>query len=115
MSGHTFEGIVDQLQKFYSEELLISKEVLVKAEQLTADEYARSSPISSIVLINAPESEAKCAVVEPLFSKDTIYHASVCCQAVSTCDAGDYQKFFNDKELVPGHSFKAVSFSRSKE
>ena len=51
--------------------------------------------------------------VRSLFCKDTIYHASVCSLAVSVHDAGDYQKFF--KERVPGHSFKAVSFSCSKD
>ena len=49
---------------------------------------------------------------EPLFSKDTIYHASICCHALTRCNAGDYQKFFKDKETVPGHSFQAVSISR---
>ena len=49
---------------------------------------------------------------EPLFSKDTIYHSSICCHALTCCNAGDYQKFFKDKETVPGHSFQAVSISR---
>ena len=29
-------------------------------------------------------------------------------------DTGNYLKFFKDRQLVPGHSFKAVSISRSK-
>ena len=49
---------------------------------------------------------------EPIFSKDTIYHASICCHALTRCNAGDYQKFFKNKETVPGHSFQAVSISR---
>ena len=52
---------------------------------------------------------------EPLFSKDTVYHAGVCSLAVNTCDAGNYQSFFKKKEMVPGHSFQAVSISRSKQ
>ena len=108
------ESIKGQLRKFYSEDLLISKDVCEKAQQLAADEYARSKPTASTKLSDVPNSTAKGMVVEPLFCKDTVYHASVCCQAVSTCNAGDYQKFFKNRELVPGHAFKAVSFSRSK-
>ena len=113
-TGHSLEAIVKQLQNFHSEELLISKEVFLKSQQLAAEEHARSNTTDSAVLIDAPQSAAKGMIVEPLFCKDTIYHASLCSQAVSTCNAGDYQKFFKDKELVPGHDFKAVSFSRSK-
>ena len=113
-SGDSLESIKEQLQKLYSEDLLISKDLFVKAQHLAADEYAKSNPTASEVLINPPESAAKGMVVEPLFCKDTIYHASVCSQAVSTYSAGDYQKFFKNRELVPGHAFKAVSFSRSK-
>ena len=105
------ESIKEQLQKFCSEDLLISKEACVKAQQLADNEYAKSN---HEVLINPPDSAAKCMVVEPLFCKDTIYHASVCSQAVSTYSAGDYQNFFKNKELVPGHTFRGVSFSRSK-
>ena len=113
-SGDSLESIKEQLQKFYSEDLLISNDVYDKAQQLATDEYAKSNPTASEVLINPLESAAKSRKIEPLFCKDTIYHASVCSQAVSTCNAGDYQKFFKNKELVPGHAFKAVSFSRSK-
>ena len=105
---------MEQLQNFHSEELLISKEVFLKAQQLATEEYANINPSASTMLIDAPESPAEGMVVEPLFCKDTIYHASVCCQAVSTYSAGDYQKYFKNRELVPGHTFKAVSFSRSK-
>ena len=47
---------------------------------------------------------------KPFFPKDTIYHASICCQALTCCTADDYQQYFKDK--VPGHSFQAVSISR---
>ena len=43
-----------------------------------------------------------------------MFHASLCCQAVSSCTAGDYQQFFKNKELVPGHSFNAISISRPR-
>ena len=51
----------------------------------------------------------------PLFSKPVVYHASICSLAVNKTDAGEYQKFFKDKRFFPGHSFKEVSISRSKQ
>ena len=112
--GSSLDDIKQQLKKVYLEKLLISKEVFTKALQFADDEYVKSKP-SQILQAHESDSAAKDNQVELLFCKDTVYHASLCCHAVSTYDAGNYQKFFKNKELVPGHSFKAVSFSRSKE
>ena len=108
---HSLKDINGEIQRLYTEEMLISKELITKAQQLAAEEYAKTN--SSAALITP--FTTKLSAVEPLFSKDTIYHACVCCQAVSKCNAGDYQKLFKNKEVVPGHGFEAVSFSRSKE
>ena len=113
-SGVSLDDINEQLKKCYSQELLISEEVFTQAQQLAAEEFTKRRSASSSAVLITP-SESKPAIVEPLFCKDTIYHAGVCCQAVSMYKAGDYQKFFKNKELVPGHGFKAVSFSRLKE
>ena len=113
--GSSLDEIKEQLRDVHIEKLLISKEVFTKALQFADDEYIKSKP--SYVL-HAHEQQLGSATkdnVEPLFCKDSVYHAITCCHAVSTCDAGNYQKFFKNKELVPGHSFDAVSFSRSKE
>ena len=50
---------------------------------------------------------------KPLLSKDTLYHASLCCQAVSTCTAANYQAFFS--KAVNGHNLKEVSMSISRD
>ena len=113
-SGVSLDDVNEQLKKCYSQELLISEEVFTQAQQLATEEYAKRRSVSSSGVLITP-SESKAALVEPLFCKDTIYHAGVLCQAVSMYTAGDYQKFFKNKELVPGHGFKTVSFSRSKE
>ena len=115
-SGFSLDDTSVHLTKCYAEELLFSKELLEKAQQIATDEYAkRSLDTSSVHLINRSELEAsKSVAVGPLFCKDTIYHAGVCSQAVCDCSAGDYQKFFKNKQFVPGHAFKAVSFSRLK-
>ena len=112
-SGYSLEAIIEQLQALYSKEFQISKEIFLKAQQLASEEYAKTELIPQIIPVNASES-ASTVVMEPLLCKDTVYHAIICSQAVSTCTAGDYQKFFKNKELVPGHAFKAISFSRSR-
>ena len=104
------ETIIEQLEALYSKELQIPKEMFLKAQQQASEEYTKTK-----LAPQTPASASASAVVmEPLFCKDTIYHAIISSQAVSTCTAGDYQKFFKNKELVPGHAFKAVSFSRSR-
>ena len=113
-SRHSLEAIIEQLQALYSKEFLISQEMFVEAQQLASEEYAKVKPAHQTTPIHASASGKPTVVMDPLFCKDTVYHASICSQAVSTCTAGDYQKFFKNKELVPGHAFKAVSFSRSR-
>ena len=102
--------VIEQLKSLYSKEFEISKEMFLESQQLASEEYAKTKLIPQ----TTPANAASTVVMEPLFCKDTVYHAIICSQAVSTCTAGDYQKFFKNKELVPGHAFKAVSFSRSR-
>ena len=49
----------------------------------------------------------------PLFTKETLYHASLCCEAVSTCTTADYKSFFNN--AGNGHHLKEISMSISKD
>ena len=49
----------------------------------------------------------------PLFNKDTVYHASLCCHAVSTRDAGNFKHFFD--HIVRRHCLEEVSMSVSKD
>ena len=105
--------VIEQLQALYSKEFKISQEMFLEAQQLASEEYAKTKLTPQIIPANASESPST-VVMEPLFCKDTVYHAVICSHAVNTCTAGDYQKFFKNKELVPGHAFKAVSFSRSR-
>ena len=47
-----------------------------------------------------------------LFNKDTLYHAGLCCEAVSTCMTEDeIGVFFNTKS--PMHNFEEVSLSKN--
>ena len=102
------EDIRKKLHELHQKMYLITKPVcewaLKKVEDLTEENIS--------LLQSTDQSSTDDCPIEPLFSKDTIYHASICCQALASCTAGDYQRFFKDREKVPGHSFEAVSISR---
>lgn len=48
---------------------------------------------------------------KPVLTKKSLYHASLCCCAISTCDASNYKEFFDEHD----HGLKHVSMSRSKD
>ena len=111
-SGQSLEGVQKQLQVLHKEEFLITEDIYKKAEELAIEIHTQLlSEESTAAVMSVPTAK----VSEPLFSKDTVYHAGICSLAVTTCDAGNYQSFFKKKDLVPGHSFQAVSISRSKQ
>ena len=109
--GQTLEEVTSRVQKFYAEELLISKELCTLAQQVAKEEHTKY--LSSHAALGSQSTNQP--VAEPLYSKDTLYHATICSHAVYASDAGNYQQFFKNKDFVPGHNFKAISMSRSKQ
>ena len=105
-SGSTKEHVEGHLQN--RSDFLLSELICKWALQLVAKTFEKTAvdELSSEPLSPSEPSE-------PLFCKDTVYHASICSRAINESDAGDYLKFFKSK--VPGHSFQAVSISRSKQ
>ena len=101
--GTSVESLEEQLQELCKADKLISEEIY----QQTLSEL---HPIPS-----ATEATPDSVTVEPLFTKDTVYHAGLCSLAVCTCEPGSYQQFFKDKEMVSGHSFTEVSLSRLRQ
>ena len=112
-SGSSLDHVKAHLLQLHKEECLITNTSLFNwAEQYASDLYKRSLQEKELSPTNISPSPSQ---KPPLFSKPVVYHASLCCRAVTTCDAGDYQKFFKDKTKVPGHSFSHFSMSRSKQ
>lgn len=111
-SGQSLEGVQKQLQALHKEEFLIGEDIYRKAEKLAIEIHTQLMSADSVAAV-LPGPTVKTS--EPLFSKDTVYHAGICSLAVTRCDAGNYQSFFKKEDLVPGHSFRAVSISRSKQ
>ena len=108
--GSSKEHIEGHLQELHRKEFLLSELMYEWARQLLIEVFVEAAVGESSCEPLSP-SETK----EPLFCKDTVYHASICCHAINECDAGNYQKFFKTKEKVPGHSLEEVSISRSKQ
>ena len=108
-SGEDLDDLKQQLHKLHKEELLFSEDVLKKALALAEEEHSKRTEVTS----NKPTA-TKPVAKEPLFSKDTVYHSDICCRVLATGDAGNYQSLFKKLPNGQGHSFKAVSMSRSK-
>ena len=104
-SPKDIQEILHKLHQKY----LITKPVYEWAIEEVKKEFTEEN----LLLSPSPDqSSTEDSSAEPLFTKDTVYHASICCQLLASCTAGDYQRFFKDKEKVPGHSFEAISISR---
>lgn len=105
-SGTNKESIEAELLELYSKDLLVSNDVY----QWALKEVEGSTPTTKGPT-SAPASTDDAERSLPLFCKDTLYHASLCCFAVSTCDASTYQGFFNKD--YSSHCLEEVSLSRS--
>lgn len=78
------------------------------------EEICKRTVVSMNQILNAPKSLPDEKPVEsPLFSKDTLYHASLCCHTVSVCTAGNYEVFLNSKSHLLEEA--SMSISQCKE
>ena len=111
--GRKLEYVHEQLLRLQKEEFptYISDAICEIAYELAVQRHEEVVN-TSFAVSKQPQQPAS----EPLFCKDTIYHASICSRIVSdtTYDAGNYQKAFKNQDVVPGHSFTSVSMSRKK-
>ncbi len=108
-SQTTLDQVLAQLK------VLLSANLFKHAREVAARIFVESAEEEPDEPVPKDEQSAVPNRTEPLFCKDTVYHAGICSLAVSTSDAGNLLGFFKDKEKVPGHSFKEVSISRSKQ
>ena len=106
-SGASGEAVRKELADMYANDILVSREVYEWASELVdAVSKPTSQPDQDEVVKRKPEKR-------PLFCKDTVYHSCLCCYAVSTCTAANYNEFF--LKDFPQHLLEEVSFSRSQD
>ncbi len=108
-SGANKKNIEAELRELYSRDLLVSNEMY----QWALGEVESSVPTTNVAIGEPASTNGTKHVVSPLFCKDTLYHASLCCYAVSTCDAASHKGFFNKD--YPSHRLEEISLSRSKD
>lgn len=82
-----------------------TKEEVAEAKQRLTKEMSAVSQQSTIVQPTIPKAS--------LFSKEILYHASLCCAAVNTATPMNAHSYFRDKN--PCHEFTEVSFSQNKD
>lgn len=63
--------------------------------------------INPTLMSPAPIPDDK--VEPPLFSKGTLYHASLCCHAASDCNAGNFEAFLNSRSHLLGEASISIS------
>ena len=118
-SGNTQEHVEQSMQDLHKLFFIHDPAIHQWAQGLTAETYSQSLPMShSPMGASEAQPQPNEEEIHPLFSKDTVYHAGICCLAVNDvkeCDPGNYQKFFQKNPAISGHDFQQVSISRSKK
>ena len=103
-AGASENEVKKVLSELYSSDLLLSEDIY---------KWVLSEVSTAAQAVCLEQTSTTSEKLPPLFCKETLYHASLCCYAVSTCDANTYQKFFNKD--FPNHSLEEASLSRSQD
>ena len=106
-AGASKDDVKKVLSELYSSDVLISGDIF----EWALSEVNTTAQAACLQQTSSPSDEKE--KLPPLFCKETVYHASLCCYAVNTCDANTYQKFFNKD--FPNHSLEEASLSRSRD
>lgn len=77
------------------------------------EEISKRTAISVNPMLPTPVALPDEKVEPPLFSKDTLYHASLCCHSVSVCTAGNFEAFLNSKSHLLEEA--SMSISQNKQ
>ena len=106
-AGASAEDVKKVLSKMYDMDVLVSGEVY----EWALGEVGITA--QALCLPKSAGSSDKEITRPPLFCKETLYHASLCCYAVCTRDANTYKDFF--KKDFPNHNLEEVSLSLSRD
>ena len=112
-AGNEEEAIRNQLWILCHKDFDVPSNLCDWAMQEVEDICKRTAATMNLnptLITQCPVSLPKKEEELPLFSKDTLYHASLCCHAVSACTAGNYEIFLNSKS----HLLEEVSMSISQ-
>ena len=111
-AGETVDFLQNQMSLLYCKHLVVPSSRLEWASRVVEDVNSERSKNLEVAVAAQPCEQTK-PPEPPLFNKDTVYHASICCHAVSTRDAGNFKHFFD--RMVRGHRLEEVSMSVSRD
>ena len=110
-AGEMVHFLQNQMSLLRCKHLVVPSSLLEWASRVVEDVNSERSPnLAAAVAVQSHEQTNP--PEPPLFNKDTVYHASICCHAVSTCHAGNFKHFFD--HMVRGHRLEEVSMSVSQ-
>ena len=110
-AGETIDFLQNQMSLLYCKHLVVPSELLDWVSQVVEVVNSERSPDLAATVALQQHEQTK-PPEPPLFDNDTVYHASICCHAVSTRDAGNFKHFFN--HVVRHHRLEEVSMSVSE-
>lgn len=111
-AGETVDFLQNQMSLLYSKHLVVPSSLLEWASRVVEIVNKERSPDLAVAVAPQPCEQTK-PPEPPLFTNDTVYHASICCHAVSTHHAGNFRHFFD--QVVRGHRLEEVSMSISQD
>ncbi len=111
--GNDEEAIRNQLWILCHKDFDVPSNLRDWAMQEVEDICKRTAASMNLNSTQCPASLPKVEEDPPLFSKNTLYHASLCCHAVSACTAGNYEIFLNSKSHLLEEA--SMSISQCKE
>jgi len=96
-----------KLTDLYNKDFLIHKEEILQYGLSEVEKFSHDKSVEQSTL---PEQSQKS---QPIFCKENIFHACLCCEAISKCTHENVKEFFEDKVLSNDHNLEEVSMSIS--
>ena len=107
--GIPSKDVKAEINKLCNEEFAVPTSLwnwaIAQVEEVTqkmADDSKKLQPLAQ---------PKECEEDAPLFNKDVVHHASLCCLAASTCRSVEFDTFFSHNN--PQHDLTEASFSQS--
>ena len=107
IAGMSTDTLKEQMRSLCHKDFVVPSAIQDWALQEVDIINMKLAPVPGHSLVQTPQPEEP---TQPLFSKDTLYHASLCCEAVSMHNAANFKMFFQRS----AHHLDEVSMSISE-
>ena len=100
------------MDRLCTEDLVIPSTLWTWTEQEVGKAHEKLADNPKKV-VKPPVEQTEDPTPPSLFSEDTLFHAGLCCEAISISNRGNPLAFFQSKK--PHHNFKEISFSQPRD